>query len=265
LLRAPRGSKAGLRLRLKCDGSQGCCRRIVQGCVLRRRLERRHGPQTTHSTHDPRCNHPLPKRSVHQAHCGGGRSGRCRNHRPTVVQVGVLGVAALIKAQTKPQPRVFLPSKPPPKLCPASLLLHPLPPTSREPNNTKTDHQKPQHKALTAAQAPKPRETADQPTAPLATTAARAPPCRSWRPLRDYHYRYELAPARGWVDSVDALFELRSSGFGRNASEGLFVIGHGTRWWVLGAAGFAGGRCRSENAAAMWAGGRCGCAGPQER
>jgi hypothetical protein len=52
----------------------------------------------------------------------------------------------------------------------------------------------------------------------------------SWRVGRDYHYRYELAPARGWLESVDRLFDLRGRGLAKAGGEGLFIIGHGARW-----------------------------------
>ncbi|KAI8475980.1 MAG: hypothetical protein J3K34DRAFT_464345 [Monoraphidium minutum] len=53
----------------------------------------------------------------------------------------------------------------------------------------------------------------------------------SWRVSRDYHFRYELAPARGWVESVDRLFELRARGFIKAGGENMFIIGHAERWW----------------------------------
>lgn len=53
----------------------------------------------------------------------------------------------------------------------------------------------------------------------------------SWRVHRDYHYRYELAPARAWLASPDKLFALRAAGLAKGGSEATLLLGNGARWW----------------------------------
>lgn len=47
----------------------------------------------------------------------------------------------------------------------------------------------------------------------------------------DVHFRYSLAPARAYAESVEELFSLREQGFVQAGAEDLFLIAAGDRWW----------------------------------
>eukprot|EP00879_Flechtneria_rotunda_P013901 GHRR01014518.1.p1 GENE.GHRR01014518.1~~GHRR01014518.1.p1 ORF type:complete len:330 (+),score=101.69 GHRR01014518.1:456-1445(+) len=47
----------------------------------------------------------------------------------------------------------------------------------------------------------------------------------------DQHFRYTLAPARAYVESIEELFALRNAGFVKAGAENLFLIAAGDKWW----------------------------------
>ncbi|KAF8058327.1 lpxC [Scenedesmus sp. PABB004] len=47
----------------------------------------------------------------------------------------------------------------------------------------------------------------------------------------DVHFRYSLAPARGYAESLDALLALRDAGHVQAGAESLYIIAAGDRWW----------------------------------
>lgn len=47
----------------------------------------------------------------------------------------------------------------------------------------------------------------------------------------EQHFRYSLAPARAYVESIQQLFDLRDRGLLKAGSENLFNIAHGEAWW----------------------------------
>eukprot|EP00775_Hariotina_reticulata_P013610 gene13610-13735_t len=52
----------------------------------------------------------------------------------------------------------------------------------------------------------------------------------TWRAEETY-FRYNVAPARAYVESVDELFAMRNAGFVKAGAENLFLIAAGDRWW----------------------------------
>eukprot|EP00878_Enallax_costatus_P003781 GHUV01003997.1.p1 GENE.GHUV01003997.1~~GHUV01003997.1.p1 ORF type:complete len:368 (+),score=57.01 GHUV01003997.1:819-1922(+) len=47
----------------------------------------------------------------------------------------------------------------------------------------------------------------------------------------DTHFRYAVAPARAYVESIDELFALREEGYLRAGAENLFLVANGDQWW----------------------------------
>eukprot|EP00798_Chlamydomonas_sp_ICE-L_P001914 gene1914-33327_t len=54
---------------------------------------------------------------------------------------------------------------------------------------------------------------------------------RSWCPLEDVHYRFEMAGARTYAVAPEQCIALRDYGFLKGGTEGTMLIAFGERWW----------------------------------